>query len=282
MTTPLQDPLARASRRRLGAAALVLVAACQAAPRAPMTQAPDPTAGPSMASAPPSPPGSAPREERPASLRDLAPPTRVTLPFEVRPVGNQAGALLVAQEEGRAFVRLLDRDGALSASRLVAGRQVVSAHVGEAPLLLTAEGDDRLCVERLDREDAPRCSRARADRALTLGGALWLLEERTADEEVEAGPREAGDPAKRRPGEAKEPAPRGDQRPGEDVQIWGRKLEADGFGEPKRIGLGFARPLAGMGLLDAVGHDAGAHVVWYEARRERREGTRGIPQAALR
>jgi Sulfatase-modifying factor enzyme 1 len=260
---------------------MLLVGACAAAPTTPPPPRPAASTAASprpSASSNPQPGAPIPRGER----KVFGTPRPQTLATEVRPVEGQQLALFVAQEPGRATVHLQFAGAPATGRRTLRGRQLVAA-VGD--WLLTSQ-QDALCTEPLhaplDASARPRCTKLRADRALTVAGRAMVIEERVVDPDDPDEPRRPGKPAKRPP-KARKNDSAGKQKPPTEVRLWLHPIAADGsFEEAIDTEIVFARPLVGMGLLDAIGTPSGAQLLWYEHLEPRRDKRRKIPRALLR
>jgi hypothetical protein len=174
---------------------------------------------------------------------------QVRLPFALRPAIGAGPALLVAHDDrpGRTFVRSIAASGEASPPLELGDRQPIAALELTEPVLLSSNGHE-LCVEPLTPSPArPRCAPSKAVAAVKLGDRLGLLEQRSEPEPETLGSSER----------ATEP---------ERVHVWLERRTSVGEleGEATDTGLSYLVPMPGMGLVDAVGSDAGVQLLWYE------------------
>lgn len=120
-----------------------MISACSAAPPEPkpLIPPPAPTTAPSPTAMP-----SAPPTIEPGERQALGEPESRELPFEVRPLPDRAGALVVSVEPDRArtYLRLADDNGQLGPVHVLEGRFLAAALGDDPPWLVTSPGDGQL------------------------------------------------------------------------------------------------------------------------------------------
>jgi len=252
--------------------------ACVRAAPAPVAPTTRPPVGATSKAAPN---GDPPSVERAFRRTSLASARDETLPFDVRPVPGRRSALLVSSDllNDHSYLRRID-DRGIGPVRSLVGRHVVGALDGDRPLLVSArvtgpEGPE-LCVERLN-ETTMRCHRMQADALVLLAGKPVLVEERKVR-------RHRHQPTKQTKKTKKTKRKATKATKATNVRIWIHPVQDDGsLGEAIDTELEFARPsLPEMGMVDAVGTNFGARLLWYEHRPPRRVARRKIQRAALR
>ncbi len=211
----------------------------------------------------------------------LGTPSSVALPIYLRPIAG-ADAIYVVHDDPRGRRSLLRRVAPGPGGTTIVDKVERLEGRGLGAAIETAEhhfrvtaGADHLCVE-VDARSA-RCNQPDADAALLLAGRRPML--------VVQRPEGHHDDPHRGPSKQRKDEPTSGPvvEPPTKMEVVLVPLKADGSRGPEiDTGLVFARPLEGMDVIAAEGTPTGAHLLYFEHIKDRRDGRKKIRRARLR